>query len=183
VICAPSRYLESVRSDSAYQQRVSYEQIALWFSTQEGRRAAWRHAIVQEAIDGGRRGYVMAQNELITSFHFSYWDYLQKHHPRIHINRPGKRGNKSNWIIVKGIDFPRGVNIHHKLNQRMVEIGFPMRRIEELLAFKDKLPDDIRVVQKGRTPSLTISVPLIQWKGVSLSRSTRSKRFCVLFIA
>ena len=55
VMCAPTCYLDALSPNSAYQHRVSYEQIAEWFSKQQGRRAAWRHQIMLEAIDQGRR--------------------------------------------------------------------------------------------------------------------------------
>ena len=159
VMCAPSRYLDALSPTSVYQNRVSYEQIAAWFSAQPGRRAAWRHHIMLEAIEQGRRGYTMAVNAATTAFHFDYWEHIQKRHPRIHMARPKSRGSKSSWIIFKGHDFSKGVNMHHKLDQQVLELGFPGRSIEEVLAAKSDWPDDIMPVQKGGTASLAIRVP------------------------
>lgn len=159
VMCAPSCYLGTCKS--AYQHRVSYEQIAAWFDRQEGPRAAWRHQIMLEAIDQGRRGYTMAVNASITGFHLAYWEYLRRRHPRIHMARPKNRGSKSNWIVLKGHDFPKGVTLHHKFDQRVMEIGFSKRRVEDILAVKWDRPDDIDVVQKGDTASLAIKIPAI----------------------
>jgi hypothetical protein len=161
VMCAPRRYLDALNPESAYQHRVSYEQIAAWFSQQEGRRATWRHHIMLEAIDQGRRGYTMTVNATITGFHQTYWEYLRRRHPRIQMARPKNRGNKSNWIILRGHDFPKGVNMHHKFDQQVMEIGFSKRKIADILAVKSDWPDDIAVVQKGETASLAISIPVI----------------------
>jgi len=164
VMCAPTCYLDALSPNSAYQHRVSYEQIAEWFSKQQGRRAAWRHQIMLEAIDQGRRGYTMAVNATITDFHLAYWKYLRRQHPRIHMERPKDRGNNSNWIILTGYDFPKGVKMHHKFDQHAMEIGFSKRKIDDILAVKADWPDDIAVVQKSQTASLAISVPQIDIK-------------------
>jgi hypothetical protein len=158
VICAPSRYLDAMSPASVYQHRVSYERIAAWFSIQPDRRAAWRHHIMLESIDQGRRGYTMVVNATNTAFHFDYWEHIQKRHPRIRMARPKNRGSKSSWIIFKGHDFPRGVIMHHKLDQRVLELGFRGRGIEEVLAAKSDWPDDIVPVQKRGTASLAIRV-------------------------
>jgi hypothetical protein len=159
VICAPQRYLDALESGSAYQHRVPYEAIAEWFEAGEGRRAAWRHHVMREAIDQGRRGYKMLVNQTTTAFHRDYWEYLQRKHPRLRMRRPTEKGNMSTWIIMQGHDFPPGVKLHHKLDQRTVELGFQGRRLEELLAVKLTWPEDILPVQKGKTASLLISVP------------------------
>jgi len=164
VMLAPSRYLDAMSPTSAYQYRVSYEQIAAWFSMQPGRRAAWRHHIMLEAIDQGRRGYTMAVNAANTAFHLGYWEHIQKRHPRFHMARPKSRGSKANWIILKGHDFPKGVNMHHKLDQRVLEIGFSGHSIEDVLAAESDWPDDIVPVQKGGTASLAIRVPPVDMK-------------------
>jgi PD-(D/E)XK nuclease superfamily len=161
VICAPSRYLDALNPTSAYQHRVSYERITDWFKQQQGRRAAWRYQIVLEAIEQGRRGYTMAVNAAITNFHHAYWEYLKQRHPRIKMAPPKNRGSYSSWIIFKGHTFPKGVNMHHKFDQRVMEIGFANRTIDEILALNLNLPDGIEVVQKGKTGSLSISIPSI----------------------
>jgi hypothetical protein len=164
VMCAPKRYFDGLSAKSTYQHRVSYEQIAAWFSAQTGRRAIWRHHIMQEAIEQGRRGYTMAVDATNTVFHLDYWEYLRKQHPKIHMARPEGRGGKSNWIILKGHDFPKGVNMHHKFDQEVMEIGFPRHKIEDIFAAKADWPDDIVPVQKGGTASLSIRVPPIDMK-------------------
>jgi hypothetical protein len=161
VMCAPERYLDGLRAASAYQHRIAYEQIANWYAGQEGRRAAWRHHVMREAIEHGRRGYSMAVNAVTTAFHLAYWEHLQKRHPKLQMARPKNRGSKSTWIILKGQNFPKGVNMHHKFDQQVVEIGFSGHNVDEILAVKSDWPDDIIPVQKRGTASLAIHVPPI----------------------
>jgi len=162
VMCAPQCYLDALDSKSVYQHRLAYERIASWFSQQTGPRAAWRHHIMLEAVDQGRRGYTMRVNATNTAFHRAYWEHLRKLYPLIQMAQPKNRGSRSNWIILKGLDFPKGVNMHHKIDQQVMEIGFSRRRIEDVLAaVKTNWPDDIAKVQKGGTASLAISVPHI----------------------
>jgi hypothetical protein len=168
VISAPQRYLDGLSSDSIYHHRVSYEAIAEWFNRSKDRRAAWRRQIMLEAIEQGRRGYTMVVSTTNTAFHMQYWEHLQGKHPRIKMQRPQNKGSKSNWIIMKGLDFPPGVKLHHKVDQQVVELGFESRHVDEILSLQLQLPDEILVVQKGKTASLMVKVPPMDMtKGIS----------------
>ena len=164
VMCAPKRYLDSLSPDSSYQHRIAYERIAEWFGKIDGRRAAWRHQVMLDAIEQERRGYIMVVNATTTAFHGEYWQHLRNRHPRIQMARPDKRGSKSNWIIMKGIDFPKGVHIHHKFDQQVIELGFNNHSVADILAAKSDWPEDIAIVQKGKTASVAIRVPAIEMK-------------------
>lgn len=164
VMCAPKRYLDSLSDKSEYHHRFSYEKVAAWFGTQPGPRAAWRQHVMKEAIEQGRRGYTMKVNAANTAFHLAYWEHLQRHHYRFQMARPKKRGSNSTWIIFQGHHFPKGVKIHHKLDQQVMELGFPKRKIENILAIQPDWPDDIALVQKGGTASLAIQVPPVDMK-------------------
>ncbi len=159
VMCAPARYLEGLPLSSEYQHRVSYEEIAAWFAKHEDRRSSWRLQILQEAIEQGRRGYTMLVNSAITAFQVAYWNYLRVRHPRLIMAKPTPKGSKSNWIILKATGFPKGVNMHHKFDQDVMELGYQRTNVEEVLAVKSDWPEGIALVQKGGTGSLVISVP------------------------
>lgn len=161
-MCAPSRYLERL-GGSTYDHRVSYEKIAQWFGAQQGRRATWRHHIMLEAIEQGRRGYSMVVNEAKTAFHLAYWEHLQAGYPHLLMSKPKKKGSKSDWIALKGHDFPKGVKLHHKFDQQVMELGFGGHRIKAILDVK-KDWNDIMVRQKEGTATLGIKVPLIDMK-------------------
>lgn len=160
-ICAPQVYLDGMQGDRLYQSRISYEAIADWFAALDGPRHAWRHRVMREAIQQGRRGYTMVVNTTVSNFHLAFWEHVQRHHPAIVMRRPTPKGNKSNWIVMKGLDFPPGVQLHFKMDQSVVELGFGGRRVAELLARRSDWPDEIRPVQKRGTAALSIRVPFV----------------------
>jgi hypothetical protein len=168
-MCAPQVYLDGIEHRSLYEHRISYEMIAEWFAALDGRRHAWRRRIMQEAIQQGRRGYKMIVNTTVSEFHMAYWEYLHRRHPRIYMKKPTPKGNSSNWILMKGPNFPKRVSLSHKLDQRVVELGFEGRKISEVLAIKSDWPYDIVPDQKGGTAVLSIHVPAIDM----------TKGFCV----
>ncbi|WP_420910682.1 PD-(D/E)XK nuclease family protein [Qipengyuania spongiae] len=160
-ICAPRAYLDGLSAASAYQAQVAYEEIAEWFASKDDARSRWRCAIMNEAIVQGRRGYRMIVNETVSQFHQEFWGYVQGQHPELLMRRPTPKGNKSNWIIFKGVGFPKGVGFHVKMDQRTVELGFVGRTVAELRGALPALPTDIRTVQKGGTAALAISTPFL----------------------
>jgi hypothetical protein len=177
-ICAPEIYLNNLAARSAYQHRISYEAISDWFGRLEGPRSVWRHRVIREAIAQSRRGYTMIVNPINSEFHLAYWEYLTKWHPLILMRRPAPKGSKSNWIIMKGADFPSGVQIHHKIDQCVVELGFNNHTRSELMAAKEDWPSDITVRQKGNVATLSINVPNIEMaKGVSAQIEPLEKVF------
>ena len=162
VMCAPSRYLSGLSETSVYQFRVAYEAIADWFSRYSDKRSQWRGEIMREAIEQGRRGYTMAVNEANSRFHHDYWAHLARKHPKLIMAKPGNKGSKSSWIIMKGPSFPKGVQLHHKIDQRTVELGFERTSVDNIFAVQADWPDEIRIMQKGKTASLVIDAPRIE---------------------
>lgn len=159
IICAPQRYLDALPSQSKYQFRVSYEEIATWFCGSEDRRTLWRKSVILQAIDRGRRGYVTQTDDAITSFQQEYWKHLAQEHPRIHMNRPTNKGPGSTWISLKGEGFPTRVHLVHKMDQDIVELSFQGQNIQDLKLRSSDLHDDIVMAQKGKTVALSVRVP------------------------
>jgi hypothetical protein len=116
---------------------------------------------MREAVEQGRRGYSMSVSATNTAFHSDYYQHLRRKHPRLHMARPKEKGGYSVWITMKGHDFPKGVNLHHKIDQKVMELGFERHKVEDILAVKSDWPADILVVQKGKTASLVIEVVAI----------------------
>ena len=160
-MCAPQTYLEGLGASPLYQATVAYEDIEAWFSQSDDTRSRWRRRILSEAIVQGRRGYRMIVNEAVTDFHQAFWRYLTQNHPKFTMARPSPKGNKSNWILFKGVGFPPKVGFHIKLDQECVELGFNGRSVEEIIAIKASWPEDIRLVQKGKTAALSIRIPFL----------------------
>jgi hypothetical protein len=117
--------------------------------------------VLRKAIAQSRRGYTMVRDEQITAFQKQYWQYLRKRHPRLIMTEPGDRGPNSTWIILKAHGFPKGVDINHKFNQRLMELAFTRCDIENLLPFRRDLPEDVIIAQRGNQATLAIETPSI----------------------
>jgi hypothetical protein len=114
---------------------------------------------MNEAITQSRRGYKKIVNLTTSDFYLAYWEYLRRHHPHILMEKPSSKSFKSNWFIMRGAHFPKRVLIHHKMRQRVVELGFSGRTQSELLAIKADWPFGIVPLQKGKRAVLSINVP------------------------
>src|SRR5262249_43460075 len=66
--------------------------------------------------------------------------------------------------ILKGHNFPRRVNLSHKFDQHVMEIGFSGHKVEELRNAKSDWPNDVLLVQKGETATAGIRVPAIDMR-------------------
>jgi hypothetical protein len=160
-ISAPQVYLDGLIEERLYDSRVSYEAIAGWFAESPGPRSRWRHRVVLEAIQQGRRGNTMIVNPVVSRFHVAFWEHVQRNYPKLVMRRPTPKGNKSNWILLKGHDFPRGVQLHFKMDQCVVELGFSGRTVADILQRKKDWPEEIVPVQKQGTAALAIKVPQV----------------------
>lgn len=167
-MCAPKLYLDALSESTLYQAKIAYEDIAAWFALKDDARSKWRRAIVQEAIAQSRRGYRMVVNETVSAFHQEFWQYIQSQQPHLVMRRPTPKGNKSNWIIFKGLDFPKNVKFHLKMDQQVIELGFAGVLVTDLRSAIPDLPRDIRTVQKGGVAALSIPTPFLdQTKSLS----------------
>jgi hypothetical protein len=107
----------------------------------------------------------MIVDPIVTEFQGAYWRHLRQNHPFLKMTEPKQRGGKSFWIILKGVDFPKGVQLSHKLNSRTMELGFIERGIKDILEIRaDWKSEGIRVSQNGRTASLVIDLPSIDMR-------------------
>jgi hypothetical protein len=158
-MCAPSAYLAGLSPNSLYQHRMPYEAIRDWYSQFDDPRSGWRQRIMSEAIEQGRRGYVMIVNSNKSAFHRNYWEYLQRKHPKLMMREPKDKGSKSDWIILKTYDMPKGVSIDHKNDQGCVDLTFNRTRLDDLLAVRSEWPDDIIPLQRGGSTVLRKRVP------------------------
>lgn len=159
VMCAPQVYLDGLAADSAYQHRVSYEAVLEWYTGQEGPRAAWRRAILSEAIQQGRRGYVMKVHAGHTDFHRAYWEHLQAHHPEFTMRRPAAKGPKSTWMYFRTQSLPKNATLIHKNEQACVDLQFERTAATALeRQRRADWPQGVRVVSRGAAAAMSISV-------------------------
>ena len=172
-MCAPRVYLDALPESTLYEAKIAYEEISEWFSFNNDVRSQWRRTIMEEAIVQSRRGYKMVVNETVSTFYQEFWHYILNHHPELVMRRPTPKGNQSNWIIFQGADFPKGVKYYIKMDQNVIELGFNGGSVSGLREACGNVPDDVRIIQKGRVASLSIQIPpLDRTKPLSLQLKT-----------
>ena len=162
VICAPERYLSGLNAQSNYQYKVSYEEIATWFSEQPDRRSSWRRQVIEHAIEQARRGYQLVLHTAHTAFHHAYWEIVRSNYPDL-VMRPVKgRGAGSTWVVLKSRNFPKhDVQIDHKLTDGIVRLSFFKRKLAELLELRIDWPDGVRLTELPKSVTADILVARI----------------------
>lgn len=159
-ICAPQIYLDGLPTNTAYEHLIPYEMIRDWFERQDGARARWRRAIMNEAVEQGRRGYTMRLHSGRTAFHAALWLLIQEQYPEFIMAKPGPKGPNSGWIVLKGVSFPKEVTFNYKNDLGYMELQFERITAADLIASReDTWPSDIRIVQTGKVAVLRLAVP------------------------
>ena len=158
-ICAPSAYIAALGPNSVYQHQLPYEAIRNWYAQFDDPRSVWRKHIMSEAIEQGRRGYVMIVNANKSAFHRKYWEYIQLRHPKFIMREPKNKGSNSDWIILKTNDMPKDVTIDHKNGQGCVDLTFNRTRQDDLIVSITDLPKEITPLQRGGSAILRTRVP------------------------
>lgn len=159
-LCAPQVYLDGTPETSAYEKLIPYEAIRDWYVRQPGPRAAWRRAIMEEAIEQGRRGYTMRVHAGKTAFHLAYWRFIQEGYPSLIMAKPGPKGPKSDWIRFKAIGFPQGVTLNHKNDQGAMDLEFVRTAVTELAAKRTAAwPEGVQVRPTGKAAVLRLPIP------------------------
>src|SRR3546814_6519313 len=76
------------------------------------------------------------------------------------MRRPTPKGSGSSWIYLKTGEFPKGVSLIFKSEQRCVDLQFENTRATDLQALRQaNWPDDVRVAQRGKSAAVSLPVP------------------------
>jgi len=162
MIIAPDQYLRNFRTDHAFMSVLSFEKIESWFEGRKDPRSKWRSAIMREAIEQNRRPNNMIKNSTRSQFFEDYWRYLKMNHPSFIMNRPTAKGNKSRWVMFKGLEFGPGIQFTHKCNKCLIELGFSRTSLNNFPAsILDNLPSGARATQVGGKTAIHFDVPEI----------------------
>lgn len=160
-LCAPQVYLDGTPATTAYEKLIPYEAIRDWFAEFTDARSCWRRAIMDEAIEQGRRGYTMKVHAGRTAFHFAYWTLLQERYPEFIMAKPGPKGPKSSWMRFKETSFPRGVTLNHKNDQGCMDLEFAGKTAGELLARRSpEWPEGAQIRPTKKSAVVRFPVPV-----------------------
>lgn len=160
-MCAPRAYLQGMRSDSLYQHKLEYEKIRDWYLEQADLRSKWRAAVLTQAIEQGRRGYIKVVNQTKTAFHLDLWGYLAENYPKIAMNYPTPKGSNSDWVILGRTSLPAGVTLNYKFARGHVDLTFDGWTVERILGAGVTLSDRCVTVGHGKSASVRMLVPVL----------------------
>lgn len=157
-IVAPSAYLKGLTANSAYNARISYEDITAWFSEQRDSRSRWREYVLTQAISQARRGYVVRPDASTTAFQFEYWKHVCTNHPKLVMKRPGDKGSQASWPYLKTPGMKPRVHLIHKTESGVVDLSFQGWQADQLAK---RIPDrdpDMVIIQTGKSAVVRIHV-------------------------
>jgi hypothetical protein len=99
VLVAPKRYLERAGSAAGFDFKLPYEAIAEWLKTNDypDSRRQYKLAVLAQAIERSRNGYVHNPNDSVTLFWERYWQTVNQIAPELGLRTPGVKAR--NYII------------------------------------------------------------------------------------
>lgn len=122
---SPQVYLEGSEEAPMYDKTISYEKIKTRFAFLETRRGEYRAAVLEAAIDQGRRGYVAIPDQAMTDFWQSYYDYMMRLFPKLRMNQFKVKPSRSTYIYFHPLSLPDGYQLVHKLEKGVVDLQIP----------------------------------------------------------
>jgi hypothetical protein len=166
-LIAPNEYIESNTEAKKYPYNITYEELIEFFENQSGPRSLYKLQTLKMAVDKKQSGYVPQTDHKITQFNKLYDAYKDEHFPQLHLNSyTGDRGPRAFWPSYRSF-FKYG-HITHKSDKGYVDLMF--RGLGEHLGhinncLKNILEGDMQIVQTGKSGSVRIYVPIIDFKG------------------
>ncbi len=161
---APDLYFQKERDAKVYDETLSYEVIAEWFSSRSGDlpRNRWKRYLFTEAIEQNRRGYTIIPDERVTDFWESYWLLAQEKFPELEMKQPGLKPANADWPVFLPAALNKQISIVHKLNRGDVDMQI-QAAAEKIEPLKKLLTNyDVEVVKAGRSAAVRLKVPLLK---------------------
>lgn len=86
---------------------------------------AFKKALLEAAVAGHRRGYVMVPDEPITTFYHRYYDIASVEFPQLGMRKPAAKGKGGTWVIYPPLNGLRRVGLVHKYMEIGCELSVP----------------------------------------------------------
>lgn len=160
-IIAPKDYLDTNLEAKKYEYRISYEEILQFIGNED----VFGSSLLTKAVEEKKKGYSVVEDKRVTAFWQKYYDFVEKYYPQLNIKRyEGARGANAWW---PGFATPvKNIRIDHKSNKGYIDLKFDgvgeyFSEISEIL--KDKLEKDMAIVKTGKSMSLRIKVPVVNF--------------------
>ena len=160
-IIAPEQYLKTNNQANKYPNKISYEELKELMIDDE-----YAVALIDKAIEEQESGYVVIENEKVTKFWKSYYEFVKINYPKIKIHEiDGPRGANARWPEFK-TDYPQ-VRIIHKANKGCMDLTFS-KMADSINIFSNYISENIlgecKIVETGKSLAIRIEVPPIDFK-------------------
>lgn len=160
IIIAPKDYLNTNSSSKEYDYQISYEELLKVLSND-----IYSKILINKAIEEKKQRYTVIENEMVTKFWKNYYNFIKTNYPTIKINEiNGPRGSNASWPVFQ-TDYKQ-VIIIHKSNKGCVDLTFngTANHISIFNKYIKNLPDDLKIVQTGKSLAIRINVPMVNFK-------------------
>lgn len=160
-IIAPKKYLETNIYAKKYPNSISYEELIDVFKDDK-----YATSLLEKAIEEKENGYTVIEDEMVTEFWHRYYDFIKENYPQIKINEiNGPRGARAVWPELHTSNSK--VKIMHKSDRGFMDLTFN-NMSDNIDIFNKYVPDEIindyEIVKTGKSLSIRISVPKIDFK-------------------
>jgi hypothetical protein len=162
MLLCPKGYIRGHRGD--VDAHLTYEEALAWLR-RHSRNQPWRQLtmqVIQAAIEKATKGYNPESDRWVTDFWHSYWKMAMETMPQLELEEPTGKPSGAGFIWYRPSDFPKGVNICHKLDRGYVDLqvqglgertGWVGRRLAGVLE------PDMRVARANRSAAIRVTVP------------------------
>lgn len=160
-IVAPFDYLQTNAEAQKYRYQISYEELLNILNND-----LFAKGLIEKAIEEKKRGYIVIEDENVTEFWSFYYKYIKEKYPRLKVKEiSGPRGRNASWPQIQTP--MKNVTIIHKSDRGFLDLTF--RGVANyyrdfMSCVKKFLEDDMTVCRTGKSLSVRLNVPKINFK-------------------
>lgn len=172
VLFAPEPYLEMPEAQ-LFDRRIDYDQAAEVLRSDGDRRAAFLADMLVAGAEMKRRGRVSEPDAAVSAVWRAIWECAVAEAPALRMARPAEKPGKSTWVYFKeaagfgSADHGRAVVVL-KADRGQADLQFADRAQADLeaavRALGQAVPDGVVVEQAGKSASLRINVPPLDFR-------------------
>ena len=158
---APKDYLDSNLEAKKYENQITYEELIDMLGDD-----IYAKALLEKALEEKKKGYIIIENESVTKFWADYYKYIDDNYSMLNVNKvDGPRGASAVWPTFN-TPFKQ-YKIRHKSDRGNMDLEFPKladKYFDFMNQVKDILDSDMSVQVTGKSLSIRLKVPIIDFK-------------------
>lgn len=159
-IIAPESYLKTNAEAKKYPNKISYEEILSFLESNDENKQHLKITLFKEALYKKKIVYQVIEDQNITNFWLSYYDYQERNFPKLQLSKQvGPRGSSAIWATFN-TDYKK-IKIYHKSDRGFIDLTFSNYggKTKEL---RDKLitivDDDMAFVKTNKSAAIRLKI-------------------------